>query len=963
MMRSISSVAIFAALVLGAAFGALLYSSDTVRAVPAFQIVDVRSEYGHLVVEVQHFNPDGSHWFFEHYTFQGRENNRQPRVTDQLGRGSTRRMFIKSDGRVAPTRLNSDGERQHYLPDGEEWLRHNRPHLDEDAILKIISRIHTTRLATGWTKGPLRLTTRALGSTPEDNTGADSLLSRFSGMKDIAYRQKEGSTALAPMPAVPLTLGHGTQFGTVSSFYSDPNTGATTVDGDVINDTTTSWSSIRDATSGTDATPTNDTIRVAIRTHTVSSDYIQFRRGYGLFDTSTLGAGAVVSAATWTATPITISDDLGGGGEIAFVDSSPASDNNLVVADWQTGVKIGTTKQAPNVTIASLTADSATPSTWTLNATGRGNINVTGVSKFGQRVERDRADSEPTWASNERQRMIFGSTDENLPGDQRPVLTVTHTTPLAAITGTIGDGATEQEVRDGDGTIIVTLSGVTWVAAGATFDAQRQAIIDGIDSAQSETYGWNAEVRDQIGVASVVRTSSTIATVTITASEVADYRIDSSETLTVTVPAAAHSGASDITATPTITITTGAESVAVSGTLGASGGTPAEIRAGGETIILTLTDTTWVASGATFDAERQAILNGLDSNLADANGWDNRRSDFAVGDVERTGATVVTITLSASTAYAIPQTETITAVVPASAMVYGAALTGSPTFNIVPVFQDAGNRVSGAIDLSSITEVAYCAIGWAATTPTHTSVTVSTSVDGGANYSSATDGECPTGLTVGGSLSAITDFRIKVTLDTTDSTVTPLVEALGLLVQDTAGPALYYQLNTVPGVTITDRSAGSNTGTMSFPVSQTGVNATTGVLESTRSTLSLEQLLSVGDIVSPVTGAAASGNIFNQTETGFGSLPFQSMMETMATGGELPLKFVWVVAIGLFSIALGVIALHLTGSLMISGVGMGAGLSVGAAIGAGLIPGWTVILFVILALALIVMRSRGALPL
>ena len=296
-------------------------------------------------------------------------------------------------------------------------------------------------------------------------------------------------------------------------------------------------------------------------------------------------------------------------------------------------------------------------------------------------------------------------------------------------------------------------------------------------------------------------------------------------------------------------------------------------------------------------------------------------------------------------------------------MVYGAALTGAPTFAIVPTFAAAGNRISPSIDLSSITEVAYCAIGWQATTPADTSVTVTTSIDGGATYSAATNGECPTGVTAGGDLSTITDFRIKVALATDDDTATPLVEGLGLLVQDTSGPALLYQLNTVPGITITDRSANSNTGTMSFPTSQTGVNATTGVLESTRSKVPLSQLLSVGDIVSPVTGAAASGNIFNQTETGFGSLPFQSMMQTMATGGELPLKFVWVVAIGLFSIALGVVALHLTGSLMISGVGMGAGLSVGAAVGAGLIPGWTIILFVILALALIVMRSRGALPL
>lgn len=52
-------------------------------------------------------------------------------------------------------------------------------------------------------------------------------------------------------------------------------------------------------------------------------------------------------------------------------------------------------------------------------------------------------------------------------------------------------------------------------------------------------------------------------------------------------------------------------SVALTGTVTASI-TEADIVTGGKTIILTLTDDTWVAAGATFDAQRQAIIDGLD---------------------------------------------------------------------------------------------------------------------------------------------------------------------------------------------------------------------------------------------------------------------------------------------------------------------------------------------------------------
>lgn len=106
----------------------------------------------------------------------------------------------------------------------------------------------------------------------------------------------------------------------------------------------------------------------------------------------------------------------------------------------------------------------------------------------------------------------------------------------AAITGTILT-ATEQQIRDGGLTIIITLTADTWVAAGATFDAQRQNIIDGLDSDGSELLGWNNEVRDAELVTAVVRDSDTQVTITLTAAP--NYDITASETVTVTVPASA----------------------------------------------------------------------------------------------------------------------------------------------------------------------------------------------------------------------------------------------------------------------------------------------------------------------------------------------------------------------------------------------------------------------------------------
>lgn len=125
-------------------------------------------------------------------------------------------------------------------------------------------------------------------------------------------------------------------------------------------------------------------------------------------------------------------------------------------------------------------------------------------------------------------------------------------TATCALTGTITSSATEADIVAGGKTIILTLTGDTWVASGATFDAIRQDIIDGIDSAQAEANGWDAVVKAGEAVTAVVRTSNTV--VTITLSAFASYDITATETITATVPAAALSGGFSILASPTFTV-------------------------------------------------------------------------------------------------------------------------------------------------------------------------------------------------------------------------------------------------------------------------------------------------------------------------------------------------------------------------------------------------------------------------
>lgn len=97
------------------------------------------------------------------------------------------------------------------------------------------------------------------------------------------------------------------------------------------------------------------------------------------------------------------------------------------------------------------------------------------------------------------------------------------------------------------------------VAASApttVFADIRADIIAGLTSAQSETHGWNADVKTALtsSLTSVVRTSDTVVTITLPA--VSTYDITVPETITATVPASAVVSAAQVVALPTFDVTT-----------------------------------------------------------------------------------------------------------------------------------------------------------------------------------------------------------------------------------------------------------------------------------------------------------------------------------------------------------------------------------------------------------------------
>lgn len=206
---------------------------------------------------------------------------------------------------------------------------------------------------------------------------------------------------------------------TVSTYIPDAHVETSSVDGSaerfIASET---FSTIR-AGAGTTGLATDIVFRIRINSHDSATDRWQgMERAIITLDTDDL-SGQLVSSATFGIVIVDASDTYTD--YLVLVNSTPASNTNIQASDYS---QVGSTRQADDLAVGSLTANSDTYNNFALTSTGLASINTTGITRLGIRSKYDFDGSPPSWAQGKTQVTVV-SADSSI-ADREPLLTVTH---------------------------------------------------------------------------------------------------------------------------------------------------------------------------------------------------------------------------------------------------------------------------------------------------------------------------------------------------------------------------------------------------------------------------------------------------------------------------------------------------------------------------------------------------------
>lgn len=217
---------------------------------------------------------------------------------------------------------------------------------------------------------------------------------------------------------------------TTTTVYPDPDPETTTCDGIAWEETSTAtWSTMRSA--GGDSGYANAGT-AGLRMFAIwadGSNYRQNGRSFVLFDTSSITDTDTIDSAVLSIYVYDKNDPASKAPDSQIYTATPASNTDIVGADY---AQTGTTAQCDTaVTYASMTASAY--SSWTFNATGRGNVSKTGVSKFSNKnANYDNANSAPGVTSADYYARSNGAEATGTTTD--PKLVVTHTAGSTDVT-------------------------------------------------------------------------------------------------------------------------------------------------------------------------------------------------------------------------------------------------------------------------------------------------------------------------------------------------------------------------------------------------------------------------------------------------------------------------------------------------------------------------------------------------
>jgi hypothetical protein len=214
--------------------------------------------------------------------------------------------------------------------------------------------------------------------------------------------------------------------------YPDASSGSTTCDG-FINYSPAApgetWASVIGASAGNSAnlTATEASLFRAVSSST-TNNWVKLERSFFSFDTSSIDDGATISGAVASFYGTLKADNLSISPSINVYLATPASANNLIVGDFD---QVGSVAQCDTAKTYSGYSTSGY-NDFTFNATGKGNISKTGITKLCIRnTQYDIGATAPTWKSNQASYFYAYYSDN---GTNKPKLVVTYTTSTAYTT-------------------------------------------------------------------------------------------------------------------------------------------------------------------------------------------------------------------------------------------------------------------------------------------------------------------------------------------------------------------------------------------------------------------------------------------------------------------------------------------------------------------------------------------------
>lgn len=225
---------------------------------------------------------------------------------------------------------------------------------------------------------------------------------------------------------------------TTSTFYPDPHTETTSVDGyaqrEVDSGSPESWATLC-AGNGTVAGDTAGSITVRLSESVGGFYYLT--RAILVFDTSSLPDGDEISAATLSLRGSGIKTD-NGAQSIVISPGTSASNTAIAASDYQSNTSSTT---YASMTITAWDESSGTMNVFTLDSAGRSAISKTGVTKYAVKFSGDASGTEPTTGDNQSARVTFITADLAEP-TYTPKLVVTHAPPTYTATGALSKTVT-----------------------------------------------------------------------------------------------------------------------------------------------------------------------------------------------------------------------------------------------------------------------------------------------------------------------------------------------------------------------------------------------------------------------------------------------------------------------------------------------------------------------------------------